>query len=228
MPPSRRRRFPSSTTALSLPKLSWEGLARCAGCGYTLKIAGNKDRYTGESFPVYYCKGRSAKGKCSDRASIRASYLDDFVEGQVFAALQDEDGLLAQAVHASQQIEEAQREVEATEHELVLYLETDLVSTIGQGVKARQQRLDDARDKLAVLRAQTVVVDELLTGDLLEAWPELTIPEKRQLLHGLLEKVTLTCSDGRKRATHKPIEEQTEIILRGGGVLQRVPFAKAT
>lgn len=198
------------------------------GAGTRSRSPGIRTATQASLSPSTTARDDQPKGKCSDRASIRASYLDDFVEGQVFAALQDEDGLLAQAVHASQQIEEAQREVEATEHELVLYLETDLVSTIGQGVKARQQRLDDARDKLAVLRAQTVVVDELLTGDLLEAWPELTIPEKRQLLHGLLEKVTLTRSDGRKRATHKPIEERTEIILRGGGVLQRVPFAKAT
>ena len=204
------------------------GLVRCASCGFTLKIAGNKNPHTGVSFPSYYCRGRSAKGMCPERATIRASYLDNYVEAQVLAALKDEDGLLAQAVHASQQIEEAQREVEAAEHELVLYLETDLVSAIGQaafgqGVRARQETLDKARERLAALRAQTVVADELLSGDLLEAWPELSIPEKRQLLHGLLAKVMLIRSDGRKPATHKPIEERTKIILRGGQVLQPVP-----
>ena len=204
------------------------GLVRCGGCGLTLKIAGNKNSQTGESYPVYHCKGRSAKGKCPDRAAIRASYLDAFVENHVLAALRDEDGLLAQAVHASQQIEDAQRDLDAAEHELVLYLETDLVSAIGpsafrQGVKARQQRLDEARDKIAALRAQAVVAEEVLSGDLLEAWPELTIPERRQLMHGLLEKVVLTRSDGRKRATHKPIEARSTIVLRGGQELRLAP-----
>jgi len=152
------------------------GLVRCAGCGFTLKIAGNKNPHTGESFPAYYCKGRSAKGMCPERATIRASYLDDYVEAQVLAALTDEHGLLAQAVHASQQIEDAQRDAEAAEHELALYLETDLVSaigaaTFGQGVRARQETLDKARERLSALRAQTVVADELLSGDLLEACP---------------------------------------------------------
>ncbi|MDH4104312.1 MAG: hypothetical protein OEV29_13185, partial [Thermoleophilia bacterium] len=57
--------------------------------------------------------------------------------------------------------------------------------------------------------------------------PELSTPEKRQLLHGLLEKVVLIRSDGRKPATHKPIEERTEIILRGGQALQPVPSMRA-
>jgi hypothetical protein len=124
------------------------GLVHCAGCGFKLQIAGNKDG-AGQSFPSYYCKGRSSRGKCPDRATIRASYLDSYVEAQVLVALRDEGGLLAQAVHAAEQIEEAQRE--AAEHELMLYLETDLVSTIGQaafrqGVRARQERLDKARE----------------------------------------------------------------------------------
>src|ERR687888_2782342 len=59
------------------------GLVRCGGCGFTLKIAGNRNAHTAESFPVYYCKGRSSKGRCPERASIRASYLDAYVEAQV-------------------------------------------------------------------------------------------------------------------------------------------------
>jgi site-specific DNA recombinase len=197
------------------------GLVRCGGCGYTLKIAGNKDR-DGESFPVYYCKGRSAaKGKCPDRATIRARYLDEYVEEQVLAALRDEDGLVAHAVSATKQIDEAQRDVEAAEHELTLFLETDLVSTIGvrafqQGVKARQERVDDARERVAALRVQAVVAEDVLHGDLLEAWPELTTPERRQLMHGLLDRVVLMRSDGRSRATVKPLSERTTIVLRGG------------
>ena len=202
------------------------GLVRCGGCGLKLQIAGNKDR-AGVSFPSYYCKGRSAKGKCPERATITAHYLDTYVEAQVLAALRDEDGLLAQAIHASHEIDAVQREVEDAEHELVLFLETDLISTIGQsafkqGIKARQDRLDTAREKLAGLRAQSVIAEEVLSGDLLEAWPELTTPERRQLMHGLLEQVVLTRSDGRNKATLKPIEERATIVLRGGQTLRQI------
>src|SRR5215207_4288325 len=62
------------------------GLARCAGCGHTLKITGNTTAKTGERYPVYYCVGRYAKGNCTARATIRASYLDTYVEEQVLQA----------------------------------------------------------------------------------------------------------------------------------------------
>jgi hypothetical protein len=205
------------------------GLARCGGCGYTLKITGRRiGGPSGEKVPVYYCKGRSSKGRCPEQASIRAHYLDEYVEEQVLLALGDEHGLFAEAVEASNQIDEAQRELEAAEHELVLFLETDLVSTIGQsafrqGVKARQAKIEESREKLIALRAQSVMADELPTGDLLEAWPELTIQERRQLLHGMLDRVVLTRSDGRNLATHKPIDERTTIVLRGGQKLRPPP-----
>ncbi len=45
-------------------------------------------------------------------------------------------------------------------------------------------------------------------------------------MHGLLEHVVLTRSDGRIKATQKPIEERTTIVLRGGQTLQ--PIATLT
>lgn len=51
-------------------------------------------------------------------------------------------------------------------------------------------------------------------GDLLVAWPTLTVPEKRRLMHGLLEQVVVTWAEGRGRHAN-PIAERTEIILRG-------------
>jgi site-specific DNA recombinase len=62
------------------------GLIRCAGCDHTLKITGNTSKKTGERYPVYYCIGRYAKGLCPARATIRASYVDEYVEEQVLAA----------------------------------------------------------------------------------------------------------------------------------------------
>ncbi len=177
------------------------GLARCAGCGHTLKVTGNGR--PGQRFPVYYCIGRYAKGMCPARASIRASYLDEFVEEQVLAALEAEDGLLAQAVESSQAIEQAARAVEDAEHELDLYVSNPkLLSILGEqkfveGVEARQNALDQARALLAGLRAQSVVSEELLSGDLVQVWPQLTIEEKRKLLHGLLDRVVLRRANAR-------------------------------
>jgi hypothetical protein len=201
-----------------------KSLIRCASCGHTLKIAGSYDKKTASRYPTYYCIGRYAKVHCSARATIRASVVDRYVEEQVLAALQAEGGPLAQAIEASGQIEEAARRVAAAEHELDLFVTNpQLLTTIGQekfmqGVDARQRALDEARQDLAELRSQTALASELTSGDLLAAWPELTLQEKRRLLHGLLERVVLRRSAGRgKKAT--PVGERTQIVLRGGVLL---------
>jgi site-specific DNA recombinase len=202
-----------------------KGIIRCAGCGHTLKIAGSLDKKSGSRYPTYYCTGRYAKGHCAARATIRASLVDQYVEAEVLAALAAEGGPLAQAVEASEQIEEAARKVADAEHELDLFVTNpQLLTTIGQdkfmqGVDARQRALDGARDELAELRSQSVLASEVTSGDLLAAWPELTTQERRRLLHGLLDRVVLKRSAGRG-AKATPIGERTQIVLRGNVLLE--------
>jgi site-specific DNA recombinase len=202
-----------------------KGIIRCAGCGHTLKIAGSLDKKSGSRYPTYYCTGRYAKGHCPARATIRASAVDQFLEQQVLAALAAEGGPLAQAVEASEKTEDAARRVEAAEHELDLFVTNpQLLTTIGQdkfmqGVDARQRALDEARAELAELRSQSALASELTSGDLLAAWPELTLQERRRLLHGLLDRVVLKRSAGRGRKA-TPVNERTQIVLRGNVLLE--------
>ena len=196
------------------------GLVRCAGCGHTLKIAGSTDKKSGGRYPVYYCTGRYAKGLCPARATIRAQYLDEFVEKRVLSALEEEGGIFAQALAATEQADAAAAAVREAEHELDLFLSNPkLLTVLGEqkfmrGVEVRQAALDEARVTLAQLRSQTAITDELLDGGLLQAWPTLTLAEKRRLLHGLLDKVVLQRASGRGRAG-TPIADRTKIMLRG-------------
>lgn len=196
------------------------GIVRCAGCGHTLKITGNTDKKTGERYPIYYCVGRYATGPCPARANARASVLDTYVEHEVLQALQHEDGLLAQAATASKAIEAAARAVDEAEHELDLYINNPkLLSLLGEtkfleGAETRQTALDQTRQELTQLRQQSSLAAELADGDLLAAWPDLTVQQKRRLMHGLLDEVVLTRAHGRGRHAN-PISERTTILLRG-------------
>jgi hypothetical protein len=200
------------------------GLARCAGCGHTLKITGNTDRKTAARYPIYYCTGRYASGPCPSRATVRASLIDAYVEARVLKALQEEGSLLAQAVDASQALEDASRAVADAEHELDLFITNPkLLTLLGEakflsGVDARQRSLDEARETLAELRTQSTLADELAEGDLLKAWPTLLTPEKRRLLHGLLDRVVVTRARGRGKNAN-PVPERTQIVLRGNVLL---------
>jgi site-specific DNA recombinase len=197
------------------------GIARCAGCGHTLKITGNTDKKTGERYPVYYCTGRYASGPCLARANARASLVDDYVEQGVFKALSQEGGLHAQAVAASKQIEAFAGEVAEAEHELDLFVNNPkLLSLLGEakfveGVEVRQLALDEARRAFAQARSHSALATGLADGDLLAAWPTLTVQEKRRLMHGLLDQVIVSRAQGRGRHAN-PISERTAIILRGG------------
>jgi DNA invertase Pin-like site-specific DNA recombinase len=208
------------------------GLARCAGCGHTLKITGNTDRKTGERYPVYYCTGRYATGLCPARATARASLVDGYVEEQVLEALEVEGGLLAQAVAASEAIEAAARAAEEAEHELDLFVNNPkLLTILGEekfldGVEARQQALDEARRELATVQQQGALAEELGDGDLLAAWPTLSVQEKRRLMHGLLDRVVVKRATGRGRHAD-PIADRAQIVLRGNVLLTDSPDSRA-
>jgi DNA invertase Pin-like site-specific DNA recombinase len=202
------------------------GVVRCAGCGHTLKIAGGRIRSSGERYATYYCTGRYAAGRCPARATIRASYLDNYVEQQVLTALTAGDGFVAQALEQTDEITQAQRRLETAEHELTLYLQTDLIGTVGPdafmaGVETRQQAVDEARAELDALRAQSVVLDQLPSGDLREMWPQLDLQEKRTLMHGLLDRVVLQ-RDVTKGRNPAPLSERTQIMLRGNVLLEPI------
>jgi site-specific DNA recombinase len=208
------------------------GLTRCFGCGHTLKITGNTDRRTAERYPIYYCTGRYSSGPCPSRASVRSSLLDAYVEEQVLEALQQEDGLLAQAVDASHALEEATRALADAEHELDLFVKNPkLLTTIGEtlfveGVEARQHVIDEARDTVVQLRTQSTLADELGDGDLLRAWPTLTIQQKRRLLHGLLDRVVVSRARGRGKNAN-PVGERAQVVLRGNVLLGANPDGSA-
>jgi DNA invertase Pin-like site-specific DNA recombinase len=201
------------------------GLIRCAGCDHTLKITGNTSKKTGERYPVYHCTGRYAKGLCPARATIRASYVDQYVEERVLEALRAEGGPIATAVAASEEIEQAAQAVSEAEHELDLFIgNPKLLSLLGEqkfleGVEVRQRELDEERQRLAELRSQSALASELADGDLLEAWPTLDLSERRRLLHGLLDRVVLRRADGRGKGG-VPLVERTQIVLRGNVLLE--------
>jgi site-specific DNA recombinase len=201
------------------------GLIRCAGCGHTLKISASPDRGEGR-YPTYYCRGRYASGLCQSRATIRAAIVDEYVEQEVLRALRADGGPLAQAIHAGEELAAAARAVEDAEHELDLYVTNpQLLTLLGEvrfldGAEARQHALDEARSHLAQLRQNQQLAAELTDGHLLDAWPTLTIQEKRRLLHGLLDRVVLRRVDARRE--NVPIADRTQIILRGNVLLEPV------
>jgi hypothetical protein len=143
----------------------------------------------------------------------------------VLQALRSEGGPLAEARTADAELAEAAQAVTEAEHELDQFLANPKLLTIlgeakfTEAVEVRQRALEEARQRFAEVRSQATLVQDLSDGDLLAAWPELSTPEKRRLLHGLLDRVILRRAGARGRLA-PPIGERTQIVLRGNVLLE--------
>ncbi len=82
-----RRKRPVAAGTLKRDRLLL-GIARCAGCGKTLKVLHRPPRRDGSWVAYYYCKD-GMNGAVSERAYVHADDLEDCVEGWFVEALGD-------------------------------------------------------------------------------------------------------------------------------------------
>jgi DNA invertase Pin-like site-specific DNA recombinase len=191
------------------------GLVRCAGCRYLMKPDSMRGR-NGERIGLYRCRGRHSAGRCTAPASVLARVLDPHVEEQFLAAIAP-NGPLAEAVEASVAVEKALQEIEQAEHELDAFLsDLQLREMIGEDryrrqAEARTEAVVDAEAKLADARQRGALSGGLLTsGALAEAWPGLTIAEKRTLLTASVDAVFI-----RRTGTNVPVDDRALVLWRG-------------
>lgn len=164
-----------------------KGIARCAGCGRTLKVV-NRTRADGTRVPAYFCKN-AASNPCPDRAFVRADALDTHIETWFATALATTPRMI-DVVAAARDLEDAQMEQASAEDELYAFVESAsaLDSALFQrGVDARQARVDAARARVLDLSGR---VRQLPAGGALsDVWNGFTREERRDVLAGFIGAV---------------------------------------
>jgi site-specific DNA recombinase len=190
------------------------GLVRCAGCRYLMRT----DKMTdgkGERLSFYRCRKRHPGGVCPAPASTLARVLDPLVEEVFLREIADPQGPFAEASQLLAVIEEAQKQLDDAEHELGEYMAVS-VTGVGRaayqdGLDARVGAVEEARRELAEARQRSALAAtvKLTPGELVEAWPELTVPERREVLAATLDCVVV--SQGRKL----PIGERVRVYSKG-------------
>jgi site-specific DNA recombinase len=186
---------PRSNSALLL------GIARCAGCGHTLKVVlGHAGRLR------YYCKSASYSEPCNARALVRADELDPFVAERFLDEFKAR--LRAPtAVKASAELEAAEAEARQADEALRIYVTTAEAivdaDVFRQGLEARQSQLEAAREHAATLRSQAVSLAALPSGDPVAAWEAATTLQRRSLVAAMVDRVEVEKGPGSlaKRAT---------------------------
>ncbi|MGZ4395157.1 MAG: recombinase family protein [Gaiellaceae bacterium] len=190
----------------------------CAACGNRLSITGSTSR-NGERVANYFCRiHHAASGDCSAPAVASTRTLDPYAEGLLLEALADPNSKLVKAHEVSARIQQAAARMQASEQELDTFLAIGLASVLGperyraeverrqHDARAAQQELDEAlRANLVLGQAGPRAPDQLV-----EAWPELTMNEKRAIVRAYIERVTLTKADP-KRRRWQPIGERVKI-----------------
>jgi DNA invertase Pin-like site-specific DNA recombinase len=184
------------------------GLIRCSGCDHTLTRLSDGAR----GYANYRCRIRHSSGVCPEPTGISVTRANEYVEAEFLARLEREP-VRAAGKPADGTLEQAVAELEAAEAELSAYQDANLISLIGReafvsGVEKRQRAIDKARERLGEANETTIAFDR----DLLRLWPELSVPERRQLLATALERVTVSRSSGPGRGT--PAADRLQLIWR--------------
>jgi hypothetical protein len=196
-----------------------QGVVRCAGCRYLLKADNMKGR-SGERLGLYRCRKIHAAGECPAPATIMARVLDPYIEQSFIDAL-GPTGPLAEAVASTKALDDAVAAVEGAESELADYRdEPGIMAAIGkerfiEGLEARAEVVRIAQAKLNEARQQTAMNghDATTSGDLIEAWPTLTIAEKRALLTASLDAIFIRSRGG----ANVPVADRSLLLWRGEG-----------
>lgn len=163
------------------------GLARCAGCGKTLKVVRRK-RVDGSHAVAYFCKN-AASERCPARAFVRAEELDVFV-GRWFEEALREAPRMIDVVSAGRELEEAQVKLERLERDLRGYVETADATDpalFRHGREARQKRVTEARERVQHLAARLTRIPE--GGSLSQLWGSFDVGRRRTVLRGFLDRV---------------------------------------
>lgn len=184
------------------------GLARCGGCGRTLKQVRRK-RADGTHATAYYCKD-AASETCPDRAFVHAHELDSFVADWFLSALKTVPRMV-DVVAAGKELEQAQAESAIAAAELHAFI--DAASALDaqlfqRGIEARQARLDDAENLVRSLAGR---LTKLPAGGTLPAlWEGFDALERRDVLAGFLDRVTV------RRGASTDLADHIEIVWSDG------------
>jgi site-specific DNA recombinase len=193
----RHQAMPPGETTKHLVLL---GLARCAGCGRTLK-APRRPRADGTFVQAYFCKN-AASDPCPCRAYVHCDDLEAFVLGAFERELRTTPRAL-DALASTHDLEQAEAELEEEErdfHEFLKFAKGIEQNAFLAAVQARQERVDAARARVRELSARVTRLPA--SGTLAAHWDILSVEERRLVLRGFIDRVEVERGASSDLAAH--------------------------
>ncbi len=195
------------------------GLLRCAGCSYAMKPAMGKTRH-GKPFLEYRCKPDKAGGRCPAPAAVKATVIEPFVVERLFEFAEGATGREEQADDQGTELTQALAEAEA---ELNAALDGRLADALGGAesdafvrmVEKRHGEVESLREQLAQSEQARTTIE--IEADLAGVWDDLTLEDRRRLLHSVFDSAFLWRTSARGRNGKLPIAERAKLFLAGEG-----------
>lgn len=195
------------------------GLLRCAGCSYAMKPAMGKTRH-GKAFLEYRCKPDKAGGRCPAPAAVKATVIEPFVVERLFEFAEGATGREGQADDQGTELAQALAEAEA---ELNAALDGRLADALGGAesdafvrmVEKRHGEVELLREQLAQSEQARTAIE--IEADLAGVWDDLTLEDRRRLLHSVFDSAFVWRTSARGRNGKLPIAERARLFLAGEG-----------
>jgi DNA invertase Pin-like site-specific DNA recombinase len=180
------------------------GLARCAGCGATLKVTRRTNR-RGEPLPdAYYCRDLS-KARCPSRAFVHCEILDQHVAAWFEQQLVTNPAMI-DAVAATQELDEALADEAEAQEDLSNYVTAVKVTdpaVFQLGLEAREARLAGTQARVREAKGRVGRLPE--GGSLLDLWHRFDVAERRLALGEWLSRVEVSRGATADLASHVQI-----------------------
>src|SRR6476619_1423650 len=195
------------------------GVLRCAGCSYAMKPTMGKTRH-GKPFLEYRCKPDKAGGRCPAPASVEAHVIEPFVVDHLFEFAKGATGRSESGDDSTSDLTEA---LAAAEVELEAALDGRLADALGgsesdaflRTVEKRHAAVERLRRELTEAEQQRAPVE--VEADLAGVWDDLSLEDRRRLLHSVFNSVFVGRTSDAKRTGKFPIADRTRLFLAGEG-----------
>lgn len=193
------------------PALS--GLVRCWSCRTVM--TGALAPYRGGTRRIYRCRGRHAQGACPGPASAVEAELFELAE-PVFWATLGADARARELADGSRDGERLEAAVVKATRALTVYRDSEEIAEMdgalfAEGLRVRQQRLSRARAELADWR-RSLPREEVDAGELHEAWPSLSLPERGMLLADVIGAIVVQRPRVVRRGVGAPLRGRAAIL----------------
>lgn len=190
------------------------GLVRCWHCRTVM--TGNFSPHRGEQRRVYRCRRRHAHGNCPSPATAAEDALLELIEPMFWRELGHLESQVRSVEDVGRESAELEAAVEKAQRGLEAYRDAEDLAEMdprmwAQGLKVRQQRVQDARTELEVWRRaqQSMTID---VAGLREAWPDLSPTDRRALLADVIGAVVVYREPGPQKASADRLRGRTAVL----------------